>query len=357
MSVDPLVISGVGAVTALGLGVDAVVGAVERGASALGLHRQLPYVTAHVADADLRWPTEARWKDQRKYAGRTAALALTAVDQALPPTGPAPDPERTVSVVCVEPDATEWRPLAKVLAPQDARTPAERVFEDLEDFHILRTLTASCAQAVAMRVKSRNGVVAVPAPSAKGVAGLGLALRLLRSGEADTVVVAAVSQALAEHELAARAIRRLLCTSLEALGDGGGAHGEGAVALVIERETAARARGVTPLARLVGAVSVASPARSGSLLQARALAERGHWPAPAFLVAPAVPLAQAAVAAHGVPVVNPALAVGTLAQGDGVLAAALAAVRLAGGVAGPAWVATWGETEDASVGLAALEAT
>ncbi len=349
------VITGVGAVTGLGLGVDVVAQALAEGRSALRVDDGLQLVRASVAAADLRWPQEARWKDQRKYAGRAGVLALTAVDQALPPEGPPVDAERTVSVVCVEPDATEWRALAQVIAPDDERTPAERVFEDMDDFHILRTLTASVAQVVAMRVKSRNGTLAVPTPSARGMAGLALARSLLAFGEADTVVLAGVSQALVEYELAVRRRRALTCEALDAVGDANGTASEGAAALVVETQEQAQRRGVRPLARLRGACSFAARRRGEALELGLSTARREGWPRPHVLIAPAAPSDVSSQVAGGGAVLNPSRAVGMLPQADAVLATCLGARALSGGVVGPVWLLTWADTEDGPVGLACLE--
>jgi 3-oxoacyl-[acyl-carrier-protein] synthase II len=259
--VGELVVTGVGLVSPAGAGVDVLAASLEAGATHLAVSPGAPWPAASVDDRWMSWPTEPPWRDLAKYAGRAARLAVAAARQALERAdGRASSPaqaERSATVVAVEPDGSEWASLAAVLAAEDDRPPARRLFDDLDDFHIIRTMPTMAAQMVALAAGYLGSSTTVSRPAVGGLAGLSLAMRLLEDDEVDRVLVVGSDPVLPPHALCAVDASEPLATAATRgcgpfdRGRRGTWFGEGAAALLLERDVTAAARGAETLGRVI----------------------------------------------------------------------------------------------------------
>jgi 3-oxoacyl-[acyl-carrier-protein] synthase II len=254
VSAVEVVLSGVGLVTPAGVGVEPLIEALRHGRTFISGHDDEVWPSARVAEEHIFWPPGPRWTDLRKYTARAGPLAVTAARQALT-TCTDNAAEKSGVVLAMESDGTEWAELAQILARREDKRPvARQIFEDLADFHVLRTVPSGVAQMVALCGSFEGGATTVPRPGLGGLLALSMAIRLVESGELDLVVVAGTEPLVTPFVQSAVNATDPVATRVEAASfdrrRAGTFFGEAGVALLIESSTATRQRGATPLARL-----------------------------------------------------------------------------------------------------------
>lgn len=275
-------ITGLGAVSALGQGADALTDALQAGRSGIAAqpgseeHALRPYAAAAVTVPLAVGMPPA----QRNLYDRHGLLALEAAAEAwaqagLPAT--APDPDRA---------AVAWgtglggSTSMEVSYTQMFTARPPRV----HPYTVVRVMANSAASHLAMRHQLRAAQLAVSNACASSAQAIGEALWLLRNGRADMALVGGSESMLhTGSALGWQAMGVMAPLDPEAPEQScrpfddarkGLVLGEGAAALVIETEAHARARGATPLAVLAGyghsvdAVHLSRPDAAG---QARAM--------------------------------------------------------------------------------------
>jgi 3-oxoacyl-[acyl-carrier-protein] synthase II len=177
-----------------------------------------------------------------------------------------------------------------VKAVTDSRPLAKFLYDEVPDYSYIRGIPSQMGQFVSMANGFRGSNVAVYGET--GVHGLGalsLATRLIGSGEVDSVMIVGVSPKPSVTTLVPLDTEEPLAQKA-ATGSGpfdsarqGTLVGQGAAALLLERESTARARGVRVLARLDGCQVLTTTDRRDSLRAAvatvlgRAGAGTGLW--------------------------------------------------------------------------------
>lgn len=287
-------VTGLGAVSALGLGADALADALQAGRSgvtaqpgrdelALKPHAAAPVTVALGTDMP---------PAQRNLHDRHGLMALEAAAQAwaqagLPAT--APDPDRA---------AVAWgtglggsNSLEQSYQQMFTATPPR-----IHPYTVVRVMANSAGSHLAMRHQLRAAQLAVSNACASSAQAIGEALWLLRCGRADLAVVGGSEAMLNAGSLLGWQAMGVMAPldsdapaqSCRPFDDArkGLVLGEGAAALVIETEAHARARGATPLAVLAGyghsvdAVHLSRPDADGQVrAMTAALRDAGLAPA------------------------------------------------------------------------------
>ncbi|MGX7825349.1 beta-ketoacyl-[acyl-carrier-protein] synthase family protein [Actinokineospora sp. 24-640] len=235
------VVTGVGAVTPLGVGADALHKRAVDGHSGIvdGLGRCLDFT-----------PSSLLARRDVRRTDRFSQLALVAADEALAQAGwPAYPADR---VGCVIGNA-----LGGLSSVEDAAS----ALGTHGGSHVSALLPAlsmpnAAAAAIAMRYGFRGESYGLGAACAAGAAAIGAGLRMLRAGEVDAVVVGGAEAAAIELVRSSF----LNASALSASGDSvpfsvdrdGFLLGEGAGVLVLEDAEAAEARGASVLGEVVG---------------------------------------------------------------------------------------------------------
>jgi 3-oxoacyl-[acyl-carrier-protein] synthase II len=250
--VEPIVVTGVGAVTPLGVG-------------ARALHERWCAGECGIADgegacADFD-PTEFLSAKEARRADRFTQLAVGACAEALadagwdgeaggPGSGGHPYPSERVGCVL----GTGIGGIATLVAGQDMLR--ERGAQYVPPLSVPLMMSNAGAGALSMRHDLRGPSFAVSSACASGAHAIGSALRMLQSGEADAVVAGGSEAGLTPLARAAfGALDALSQTGISRPFDArrdGFVMGEGAAVLVLEREHAARARGARVLGRIRG---------------------------------------------------------------------------------------------------------
>ena len=265
-----VVVTGMGAVTPLGCGVETVWQRLLSGASGL---QRLPEEFCAGLDAQVgaRVPTAQQdpqaglnidavvnAKDQKKM-DRFIVLALAAAEQALAQAGWHPqsahDQERTATIIAS--GIGGFPAIADAVRTTDTRGPKR-----LSPFTVPSFLANMAASHVSIRHHFRGPLGAPVTACAASVQALGDGARLIRSGEADVAVCGGTEATTHLVTQAGFAAARALSTGYndrptEAsrpfdVGRDGFIVGEGAGVLVIESLEHALQRGAVPLAELVG---------------------------------------------------------------------------------------------------------
>ncbi|MCB9378341.1 MAG: beta-ketoacyl synthase chain length factor [Holophagales bacterium] len=268
MSVRPeVVVTGVGAVGAQGVGVEAIVEALASGgAPAVEVDRSAGYHRGHgartarlAAGLDLSAlvpPRQARrMSPPARYAAAAAKLALdrAGLDD---PTAHA----RTAVVVgtAFGPSSVTEQLLRQILRlGPDQASPAA----------FTESVASAAASQVALLWKARGPSLAITQREASDLLALGEGARLLEHGRADRVLVLVVEEmipllhavldrfrALALPEAGGREVARPF-----ERGRSGVIAAEGGAALLLERRDAVEARGARPLARVAARVAAFDP--------------------------------------------------------------------------------------------------
>lgn len=245
-----VVVSGVGAVSGLGWGIEPLWQGLAAGRSAIRPFQRFDH-SAHRTHMAAEVPAPP-FELERRFPGRQQTLAgrfaLAAVDEALAGAG-----------LCVPRDVAEaavffssstggmWESeafLADVLAGRRQR------------LHAMAAQQLNCpGDAIARHLGASGAVQTISSACASGALALGAALRAVRSGAAE-LAIAGGSDSLCQLTYAGfnalRAVDEAPCRPFRA-GRAGMSIGEGAAALVLEPLERALARGAVPLAELAGA--------------------------------------------------------------------------------------------------------
>lgn len=233
-------ITGLGAVTAAGVGIEPLAAALAEGRSGV---RPLPGAGEAARIEGFRPGHEARHLD------RSAALLLTAAEEAWSSAGsPATDPDR-----CLVVEGSSLGPMADLLTAHEARRRpgGEGVGRPLD---LLRFMPGAGGLAFARRHGLRGPVLHLSAGSASAGCAIALAADRVASGAADVALAGGAECPLQADILASFATAGVAvppCRPFD-LRRRGTVLGEGAGAIVLEREPAARRRGARPLAILAG---------------------------------------------------------------------------------------------------------
>jgi len=247
--VEPVVITGVGAVTPLGVGARAL---HERWcAGECGISAGKGACT----EFD---PTDFMSAKEARRADRFTQLAIAAADEALADAGWDGDgatgglpyaPERVGCVL-----GTGIGGIATLLDAQDALR--ERGSQFVSPLSVPLMMGNAGAGALSMRHNLRGPSFAVSSACASGAHAIGSALRMLQHGEADAVLAGGSEAGLTPLARAAfSALDALSPTGVSRPFDArrdGFVMGEGAAVLVLERDERARARGARVLGVLRG---------------------------------------------------------------------------------------------------------
>lgn len=239
------VVTGLGAVSPLGVGAAALFDRWAAGASGIrdGIARCWDFA-----------PEDRLSRKEVRRSDRFTQLAVSAADEALgqagwlDPSG-AGDPERIGCVI-----GTGVGGMASAEAAVDGmRENGERGISPLT---VPLMMPNAAAGAVAMRYKLLGPAFGVVSACAAGADAIGVALLLIRSGEVDAVVAGGSEAPLTDLGIAAFGVMEATSPSgisrpFDARRDGF-IMAEGAGMLVIEEEQSARARGATILGELAG---------------------------------------------------------------------------------------------------------
>lgn len=240
-----VVITGTGLVTAAGLGGAPLRTALDEKRSFRTAVSGLPLSVAPVSPALLYWPDHPDWAPAREFAGFGSRLALTAAAQALAEAAAdahGSPTERAATVAVCGDDWTEQERFFAALGA--AKTPATEpvtLFTDLDDHFLLRSFRWGIGYGLAALSGYSGPSVGVDPPSCCGLVGLRHGLDLLTSGEVDRVLVVGVDT-IPRVDLATEIARAFSEPPV---------FGQAAAALVLERSSAATARGVRALAEVV----------------------------------------------------------------------------------------------------------
>jgi 3-oxoacyl-[acyl-carrier-protein] synthase II len=275
---DKVVITGTGLITAAGRGVSSLLDAMTSGEIFFNRNNQqpsrLPWPVSTVNWSDVAWPTGATWANNKKYANAAAHGAVAVAMQALDMSGVAAekDAARCGTIMAIgssgSDELTAVMPKLAALSETDPRPLPTLLYEEVPDYSYIRGIPSQLGQFVSMASGYRGSNVAVYGEtSAGGLGALSLALRLIQSGELDRVIIVGVMPPIPASVLVATEREEPL--GMEAIaGRGpfdvkraGSFVGQGAVALVLEREETARARGAQPIAELVACETVTAATR------------------------------------------------------------------------------------------------
>ena len=257
-----VVVTGVGVVSAAGRGLEALAELLRAGGSAARpAETALP--VSRVAAVDLPLPQLADFPDDRK-----AALAFAAVDDALADARWLPGelaPERTGVFLGTGLSSVTPHELAEDIYPHlqaDGTFDRDAIAADLRPEHVAprRHMPARVAEALAVRLGARGPVATSFSACAAASQAIAEGYRALARGEVDRVVVGGHDSMLHPLGLLSFVVLGALSPDVARPFDrrrDGFLIGEAACMLVLEREADARARGVPPRARVLGAGSSA----------------------------------------------------------------------------------------------------
>ncbi|WP_248744990.1 beta-ketoacyl-ACP synthase II [Pseudomonas sp. MWU12-2037] len=265
-----IVVTGMGALTPLGCGVEQVWQRLLAGQSGI---RQLPaeligdlsisiggQVQDRAQDPEAGFDPDQLLaaKEQRKM-DRFILFALAAADEALAQAGWAPDSpeaqERTATIIAS--GVGGFPAIAEAVRTTDSKGPRR-----LSPFTIPSFLSNMAAGHVSIRYGLKGPLGAPVTACAAGVQAIGDAARMIRAGEIDVAVCGGAEACIHRVSLAGFAAARALSSDYNETPQlasrpfdqarDGFVMGEGAGLLVIEELEHALARGAKPLAELVG---------------------------------------------------------------------------------------------------------
>jgi 3-oxoacyl-[acyl-carrier-protein] synthase II len=241
---EPIVVTGVGAVTPLGVG-------------ARALHERWSAGTCGVRDGEAPCaefePTDFLTVKEARRADRFTQLAIGACAEALADAGWDEQlPYDAHRIGCVL--GTGIGGISTLVAGQD--TLRERGGEYVSPLAVPLMMSNAGAAALSMRHGLQGPSLAVSTACASGAHAIGCALRMLQTGEADAVVAGGSEAGLTPLARAAfAALDAVSKTGVSRPFDvrrDGFVMGEGAAVLVLERRSAARARNARELGTIRG---------------------------------------------------------------------------------------------------------
>ena len=265
-----IVVTGMGALTPLGCGVEQVWQRLLQGQSGI---RRLPesligdlsisiggQVPDHLQDPEAGFDPDQvlPTKEQRKM-DRFILFALAAAKEALAQAGWAPQTEeqQTRTATIIASGVGGFPAIAEAVRTSDTKGPRR-----LSPFTIPSFLSNMAAGHVSIQYGLKGALGAPVTACAAGVQAIGDAARMIRAGEVDIAVCGGAEATIHRVSLAGFAAARALSSDFndnpeqasrpfDAARDGF-VMGEGAGLLVIEELEHALARGATPIAELVG---------------------------------------------------------------------------------------------------------
>lgn len=291
-----VLITGLGAISALGLGADALADALQAGRSGVRAHPGSPVHTlAPFAAADVTEPLAVGMPPaQRNLYDRHSLLALEAAAQAWAQAGLGTiDPDRAAMAWGTGlGGSTSLETSYQQMFGAEFKGTAPRV----HPYTVVRVMANSAGSHLAMKYQLRAAQLAVSNACASSAQAIGEALWLLRTGRADIALVGGSEAMLNTGSVMGWAAMGVMAPpdgaapeqSCRPFDDArkGLVLGEGAAALVIETEAHAKARGATPLAVLAGyghsvdAVHLSRPDAAGQVrAMTTALRDAGLQPA------------------------------------------------------------------------------
>jgi len=263
-----IVITGTGVITAAGAGVGRLFDSMlahsnpfdsleNEGANQF----KQPWPVAKVAPADSVWPDhDPWWVNNLKFANLSARWAVSAAGLALEATGQIEQggAERSGVIMAVpsgEEEGVKIIPKLAAIAQTDSRPLATVLYEEVPDYSYVRGIPSQTGQFIAKLTGYLGSNVAVFGEAgAGGLSAASLALRLIKSGELDRVIVVGVAPPLSPATLASLdrhdgfAAKAVAGSGPFDRARAGTLLGQGAAAVVFERNDVAARRGVKPLA-------------------------------------------------------------------------------------------------------------
>lgn len=251
-------VTGIGVVTALGAGAAANWAAMRQGRS--GVRPIARFATQGLRTriaASVDFPEDAPGGRYLSVPARCARMAALAIAEALAQAGRA-DAAGLPLMLGQPPVEVEW-PKRLELARGGYAAALEAGRADrgaYEEFAM-----GGVAQRLAQRFRTRGAPLAVTTACASGASAIQLALEALRRGECDAALAAGTEASLQPETLVRFSLLQALSTRNGdpqrasrpfTLSRDGFVMGDGAAALVLEREDAARARGAAILGHVLG---------------------------------------------------------------------------------------------------------
>ncbi len=260
-----VVVTGIGAVTPFGVGVDALWEALVSGRSAIrpiSSFDAAPYpcrIAGEIADYESTLPAQ-----EAARLDRGALFAIDAARQALADAGLPITPENAIQVGlaagCARPgEATVW---------EGQQAFHEQGSDSMRAGYIARTLPNAPAAQTARALGVRGPALAVAAGGASGNVAIDVASSMIRSGDVQVAFAVGVDAPITPPALAAFCAMGVLttrnddpataCRPFDADANGF-ALSEGAAALLLEDEALAVDRGARVYGRLSGSANVTEP--------------------------------------------------------------------------------------------------
>jgi 3-oxoacyl-[acyl-carrier-protein] synthase II len=262
-----VVITGMGAVSAYGRGVEALWDGLVAGRSAVARITAFdpsPYACQVAAEVRDYTPHPDVPPEVAARLDRGTLFAVDAALQALADSGLPLTPQNAVDVGLV---AGSARP-GESSAWQGQRAFHEQGPQALSGGYIGRTLAHSPAIQAASAVGVRGPTIAVAAGGASGDAAIALAANMVRRGEVEVAIAGGADASITPPAITAFSAMTLLtehnddparaCRPFDATADGF-ALGEGGAMLVLEHAELAQERGARVYARVSGAASITEP--------------------------------------------------------------------------------------------------
>ena len=249
-----IVVTGLGCVTALGIGAEALWTAALEGRSGVGPTRLPRWIDHRIrisAQVDLEAVATRFAADRLPILDPCSQLALVAAEEAIAQSGLSRAElagPRTAAIVgsCIGGMTTLDDGFQRFYSEGSSR---------ISPLTVPRIMASAPASHISMQHGITGPVFAVSSACSSGTQAIGLAMMLLRSGAVDRAVVGGSDAVITPGMTRAWELMRVLtpeaCRPFSR-GRNGMVLGEGAAILVIERADAAEARGARPLATLMG---------------------------------------------------------------------------------------------------------
>ncbi|WP_316668625.1 beta-ketoacyl synthase N-terminal-like domain-containing protein [uncultured Propionibacterium sp.] len=281
----PIMIAGVGLITSLGKGAQAVLNTMKQGKNGFDLNQgtsDREEAAARVAPETISWPSGPAWMNREKYANRQSHLAVTVAQEAIKdsriaaPDSAGIDPRRSGIIMTSGTSSNdELGALLPRLASESrmsSRSLSEFLYDEIPDYSYIKGIPSQIGQFVSDASNFRgSNVAAYGEGSCGGLAGLSLALDSIISGELDRVMVVGVS--ILPSVTLADAFSRVEPFAPRAV-DGRGPSdmnrcgsllGEAAVAIIVERKDLWRHTMAKRSIQVVNAATAVAPSVQESL--------------------------------------------------------------------------------------------